>query len=513
MSIRLKKIDNFLKRAYDIDNHYHLKEANTLRKQRATGFMLLLMTVCLLLFSAPVQASESSPTTKEVSTNLTAISKDVKAKQFEKAEERFMLVKRWWSQNKQKVKQKSYELAGDIDHGIAEVSLTLLNQEQKKVLAATDQLRIFIQNYESGAFTDNNGKTTITLQTYIVKLKQTQALVQKKQYPEASIQIQDLTTQWLSVEGEVVSQSQAAYDNAERDLMLLGAAINNPEQQASTGKILNRMISSLEPLADVSYTWFDAALIPFREGLEALLIIATLLTFTKRTKSRSASRWVVGGTVAGLLASLGLGLIVAFWLSTVAFGNNNNLINGWAGLIASIMMLYVSYWLHRNSDIKKWNTFLQTKSEQAISGGKMISFAVLAFLAILREGLETVVFLIGMAGRMTMEELILGIVVGLGVLVLIAFFILKFSNYLPMKPFFMASSAVVFYLCFKFMGSGIHSLQLAGVVPSIVQDYLPSVPALSIYPSWYSFLPQLVLVIFGVGTIIYMQIHKRKGVK
>lgn len=118
MSIRLKKIDNFLKRAYDIDNHYQLKEANTLRKQRATGFMLLLMTVCLLLFSAPVQASESSPTTKEVSTSLTAISKDVKAKQFEKAEERFMQVKRWWSQNKQKVKQKSYELAGDIDHAL-----------------------------------------------------------------------------------------------------------------------------------------------------------------------------------------------------------------------------------------------------------------------------------------------------------------------------------------------------------------------------------------------------------
>lgn len=484
-----------------------------MKKQRALSLMLFLIAVCLLTFSLPAEASEFSPTNKEAATSLTKISQFAKAKKFEKAEDKFMVTKRWWSQNKQKVKKKSYELAGDIDHEIAEVSIALLNQEKSEIVTASGELKISIQNYESGAYTDNNGKTTITLQTYIVKLKQTRELVRKKSYQQANVQIQDLTTQWLSVEGEVVSQSQTAYDNAERDLMLMGASINDQKKQASTEKILDRMISSLEPLSNVSYTWFDAALIPFREGLEALLIIATLLTFTKRTNSRSASRWVVGGTVAGLLTSLGLGIIVAFWLSTVAFGNNNNLINGWAGVIASVMMLYVSYWLHRNSDIKKWNSYLETKSEQAISSGKMISFAFLAFLAILREGLETVVFLIGMAGRMSLQELVIGIFAGLGVLLLIAFFILKFSNYLPMKPFFMASSAVVFYLCFKFMGSGIHSLQLAGQIPSVVEDYLPSVPALSIYPSWYSFLPQLLLVIFGLSMIIYLQIRNRRGVK
>ncbi|EAG7393629.1 iron permease FTR1 family protein, partial [Listeria monocytogenes] len=61
----------------------------------------------------------------------------------------------------------------------------------------------------------------------------------------------------------------------------------------------------------------------------------------------------------------------------------------------------------------------------------------------------------------------------------------------------------------KFMGSGIHSLQLAGVIPTSVEDYLPSIPALSIYPSWYSFLPQVLLVIFGLTILIKQQIKKK----
>lgn len=202
-------------------------------------------------------------------------------------------------------------------------------------------------------------------------------------------------------------------------------------------------------------------------------------------------------------------MVVAFWLSALAFGDNNNLINGWAGLIASIMMLYVSYWLHRNSDITRWNNYMEGKSNQALSNGKMISFAFLAFLAILREGLETVVFLIGMVGRMSNFELLMGILAGLGVLLIIAFVMLRYSVHIPVKPFFMISSAIVFYLCFKFMGSGIHSLQLAGVIPTSVEDYLPSIPALSIYPSWYSFLPQVLLVIFGLIILIKQQIKKR----
>ncbi|ENI9071538.1 FTR1 family iron permease [Listeria monocytogenes] len=437
----------------------------------------------------------------------------VEAADYDKAKDLFQEDKLWWSQNKQAVKEKSYDLAGQIDRQVAEISLGILNNDKQQTMDGITALNNLLKTYQDGTYTDNEGNTNITLSSYIAKLTATKKLIDEKDWAKAATQIQDLKTEWLAVEGDVVSQSQAAYDNTERDLMLLDAYINDPAKQAKTADVLDGMTDELKPFADVTYTWFDAALIPFREGLEALLIIATLLTYTKRTKTRTAKRWIIGGTAAGLVVSLALGMVVAFWLSALAFGDNNNLINGWAGLIASIMMLYVSYWLHRNSDITRWNNYMEGKSNQALSNGKMISFAFLAFLAILREGLETVIFLIGMVGRMSNFELLIGILAGLGVLLIIAFMMLRYSVHIPVKPFFMISSAIVFYLCFKFMGSGIHSLQLAGVIPTSVEDYLPSIPALSIYPSWYSFLPQVLLVIFGLIILIKQQIKKRADSK
>lgn len=55
-------------------------------------------------------------------------------------------------------------------------------------------------------------------------------------------------TEWLAVEGDVVSQSQAAYDNTERDLMLLDAYINDPAKQAKTADVLDGMTDELKPL-------------------------------------------------------------------------------------------------------------------------------------------------------------------------------------------------------------------------------------------------------------------------
>jgi high-affinity iron transporter len=208
--------------------------------------------------------------------------------------------------------------------------------------------------------------------------------------------------------------------------------------------------------------------------------------------------------------SLIVGLTVSMVLSSMAFGNNNALINGWSGVIASVMLLYVSYWLHRNSNIRRWNQFIQSKSQKAMSTGRMLSFSIIAFLAILREGMETVIFLIGMASRMPAAELVGGMATGFAVLVVIGFLMLKIGVKLPLKPFFLVSSFIVFYLCFKFMGSGIHSLQMAGILPSTVHDYLPSISLISLYPSWYSTLPQAISLLIAIAFMIKNQWQKHK---
>jgi high-affinity iron transporter len=392
------------------------------------------------------------------------------------------------------------------------ISIALLNEDNKKAISHLHELKQLFQQYKNGDFKSvtANQKDGTTLSVYIKRLEKTKILLENKQWVQAQQQIKTLQSEWLSVEGDVVSQSQKVYTQSEKDLVLMAAYVSNPDGREKTVDLINEMIFSLKPLAETDYGLWDAALIPIREGLEALLVVGALLAFAKKADSSKAKRWIWGGTLSGMGLSLIVGFTVSIILSSIAFGNNNAMINGWSGVIASVMLLYVSYWLHRNSNIRRWNQFIQSKSKKAMSTGRMLSFSIIAFLAILREGMETVIFLIGMANRMSAAELIGGIAAGFTVLVIIGFLMFNIGVKLPLKPFFLISSFIVFYLCLKFMGSGIHSLQMAGVLPSTVHDYLPSISLVSLFPSWYSTLPQAIFLLIAIVVILKNQWQKRK---
>jgi high-affinity iron transporter len=271
------------------------------------------------------------------------------------------------------------------------------------------------------------------------------------------------------------------------------------------------MVSSLSPLAGkTGYSIWDAAMIPIREGLEALLVVAALLAFTNKSESKQGKTWVWAGVSSGLLVSVFLAIVVKFVFSSGAFGQNNFLISGWTGVIAAVMLLYMSYWLHSKSQIADWQKYLRTKTQAALTTGRLVSLGLLAFLAVFREGTETVLFLIGMVNQISLRNLVLGLIVGLAVLAVIAFIMLGIGLKLPMRAFFLTSSLIVFYLCLKFTGMGIHSLQLAGLLPSTTAEGLPSVGFVAVYPSYESAIPQLLILLFAVGVVVWKKItHKR----
>lgn len=341
-----------------------------------------------------------------------------------------------------------------------------------------------------------------SLPAYIEKLGEAKQSMQDGDWEKAAAQVKQLKKDWMSVEGDVVSQSHGVYEKSEKSLGMMDGYLSSPSSREKALPVIDEMIDNLQPLASANYGVWDAALIPIREGLEAVLVIGALLTFAKKAGSRKAKVWVWSGTSLAVLVCTAVGALVTFLFSTEAFGTNNSLINGWSGVLASLMLLYVGYWLHRNADITRWNQFIRSKTEQALSLRRMTVFAVLAFVAVLREGLETVIFLFGLAGRMPASKLVLGIALGLGILTVIGFLMLRLSSILPLRPFFLVSSIIVFYLCFKFMGSGIHSLQMAGVLPSTISDALPSFNGLSIFPSWYSTIPQLLALLIFIFIFI-----------
>ncbi|MCQ2009824.1 FTR1 family iron permease [Sporolactobacillus sp. STSJ-5] len=466
------------------------------------AFILICLIAMLSMYPLPAHAEKAidvSPALKDLNHAITALQNN------KSAEADFSSFKKWWQNNKTAVSKSSLDASIQLSQDISSASLDLLNGDRTEAIKSVGALRQTLQDYQSGLYGGAAKSGHHSLSSYITELGNAKQSMSQKDWVTAASQVKQLQQDWLSVEGDVVSQSQSIYTESEKDLVMMDAYLADSKTRTKALPLVDEMITSLKPLASANYGMWDAALIPIREGLEALLVIGALLTFARKANSKPAKVWIWSGTSLAVIVCLAVGALVSFLLSVAAFGNNNSLINGWSGVVASLMLLYVGYWLHRNADIKRWNAFIKSKTSQAISKRKMISFAVLAFIAVLREGMETVIFLIGMAGRMPYTQLATGIAVGFGVLVVIGFLMLKLGVLLPLRPFFMISSFVIFYLCFKFMGSGIHSLQMAGVLPSTVSEALPSINSLSIFPSWYSTVPQAICLLLFIFIILKEQ--------
>lgn len=472
--------------------------------KKIIGISLLVLIMCLF----PLNTYAKSALLSEGEHLLSETIEQLEQHQTEEAKATFSSYKTWWEKNKTNIKKRYPDQYLEMEQALAMVSIDLVNENMADAKTELTDLIALIRDAE----TAKSKPDEPTLSSFIDQLKQVKTLAARHQWEKAADKIAALQSEWLAVEGSVVSQSQKVYTESEKNLVLLGAYVNSPTDHDRLQPTIDKLINDLTPLVTTGYGIWDAAFIPIREGLEALLVIGALLGFAKKAKADRARHWVWGGATLGMFTCLLIGILVSVILSNVSFGRENLLINGFSGIFASLMLLYVSYWLHRHADIKRWNQLIRTRSEAALSNGKMLSLSAIAFLAILREGLETVIFLIGMAGRMSLADLLLGIVIGFGFLLVVGFAMLKIGVKLPLKPFFLASSLIVFYLCLKFMGSGVHSLQMAGVIRSTTQDYLPSISWISIYPSWMSFLPQLVFILLAIVVVMsrWLKIKVRK---
>ncbi|MBX5476526.1 MAG: FTR1 family protein [Clostridia bacterium] len=302
---------------------------------------------------------------------------------------------------------------------------------------------------------------------------------------------------WPYIEGGIKSKSPAAYDAIESQMTAAFAALRAGDARAAEAA-LERMEAALEPLAqgETTYTWWDAAIILLREGLEAILIVAALLAFVNRGPVAAQRNWIYGGAFAGVLASVALALGLSSLLSVAVAGHGAEFVEGVAGVVAVVMMLTVGAWLHRRSTLAAWQKYIREQVSGAVARGSMAWLAAMAFIAVLREGAETVIFLAGMAPSIGAGALYGGIAAGLAVLFAIGFAILKLGLKTPVRPFFLVATVLIYYLAVKFTGQSLHALQVAGVIPSHAPGWLPEIDWLGVYPSLETIVPQAALLVF-----------------
>ncbi|MCR8645391.1 FTR1 family iron permease [Paenibacillus sp. N1-5-1-14] len=486
--------------------------------KRVLGLALSILFMVMFVLSpmTAMAATKGQDQLAEANKVLERASTEVEMGDLEKAKASFEEFRKTWLQIENNIKPDSSAAYTDIEAAMGQFDYAAIKSKRDDLAKALTELQAVNNKYISSGYAAGSGfeQQDITLSDFIVILQQTKGATDHSDANAALSEIKKARQSWLSVEGAVVAQSGTVYSDSERDLVVIQAMLEQGDLTGA-GKTVASMITYLTPLASkTEYTMMDAAMIPIREGLEALLVVGALLAFVKRSpgaEGKQGNKWIWTGIAAGLLFSLILAVVVKFVFSSGAFGQNNFVINGWTGIIAAVMLLYMSYWLHRQSSIKDWQQYIQNKSRKAMEKGQMISLGVLSFLAIFREGTETVLFLIGMVNQISMQNLILGILIGFGVLAVVAYLMLTVGVKLPIRPFFIVSSLIVFYLCLKFTGMGIHSLQLASTIPS-TEAPLPSIHFIALYPSWQSAIPQLMIVVFAIIVIVYQRIQTKKNI-
>ncbi|UOF89097.1 FTR1 family iron permease [Fodinisporobacter ferrooxydans] len=467
----------------------------------------LFLFVLAVVFILPISAQAASQGTENLTQAETIVDKalsEANQGHLSQAKDTYQKFPDMWLKIEDSVKTESGQAYSDIELNMGQVDYALIQNKQPGIVKALQGLKDVNERFIHGQYAKGEQfkKESITLGDFLNMLQETKKQTQNHDQQAALQDIGKVRQSWLSVEGVVVAQSASIYGDSERDMVTINAMIAAGNDQGAA-QILDRMIQYLTPLATkTGYTIWDAAMIPIREGLEALLVVAALLAFVKKSNQSKGKVWIWSGVFGGLGVSAILAVVVKLVFSSGAFGNNNFLISGWTGVIAAAMLLYMAYWLHSQSNIKDWQKYLRTQSQSAVDTGRLVSLGVLSFLAVFREGTETVLFIIGMINQISIQNLILGLLLGLGILAVLAFLMLVVGIKLPMRPFFMVSSFIVFYLCLKFTGMGIHSLQLAGTLPSTTAP-LPSVDFIALYPSWESSIPQILLVLFALCMVFW----------
>ena len=262
----------------------------------------------------------------------------------------------------------------------------------------------------------------------------------------------------------------------------------------------------------------QAFLILIREGLEALLVVAAVIAYLVKSGNKRFAKWIYLGVVAGLAGS---GLVAV--LFTFLFGGSGpiqEISEGVCALIATLMLLWTSNWMLNKSSVEAWNNYIRNKTEAAVAGaqskvesgqglglGMIASLAMLSFLAVFREGAETVIFY---ESIYSMSQDAHGMWVGgltAAAVLIVIFLILRFTSVkIPIGPFFLVTSILMAALVVIFAGGGIHALIEGDLIEGTYLSTVPTNDWIGLYPYVETITAQViaaiaVVVLFVVGFI------------
>ncbi|HET9323859.1 MAG TPA: FTR1 family protein [Gaiellaceae bacterium] len=226
-----------------------------------------------------------------------------------------------------------------------------------------------------------------------------------------------------------------------------------------------------------------AAVVTLREGFEASLIVGIVLAFLNRTGRRDAflSVWIGALTAVAISVAAGIAL---YAIGTEFEGRAEALWEGSIMLAAAAMLTWMVFWMR--SHARAIRRHLESQVEEALKVGSAVGLAVVAFVGVLREGLETALFLLGTFENSNAVVSFVGGALGLLAAVALGYLFYRGSSRLDLRRFFTVTSLLLLAFAGWLLFGGVHELADGGILPEsmllqvgILAAYL--VPALWLY--------------------------------
>ena len=300
-----------------------------------------------------------------------------------------------------------------------------------------------------------------------------------------------------------------------RDAMVLDGAVAK-DSPDSVGEILFKggsVVTGDETTIKLKSFGASFGLL-LREGLEAILVVVAIIAYLVKTGNEKLCKQVYYGMGAGVIGSF----ILAFLIDILLGGVGQEMMEGITMFLAVAVLFWVSNWILSRSEEEAWSRYIKSQVQKSIdqNSGRALIFS--AFLAVLREGAELVLFYKAMltGGQTNKMFAFYGFLVGTVVLIAI-YVIFRYTTVrLPLKPFFKFTSILLFLLFISFMGKGVVELTEAGVISG--STTIPAMNGyqntwLNIYDRAETLIPQIMLVIASCWMLLNNSLKEKKAKK
>jgi high-affinity iron transporter len=206
-------------------------------------------------------------------------------------------------------------------------------------------------------------------------------------------------------------------------------------------------------------------LIGLREGLEAALIVGLVLGILAQMKQERFRNVIWAGVAAAIVLSLVAAGILR-WLGTSLEGTAEELFEGAMMLLAAGVLTWMIFWMQRQS--RTYQNGLESNVRRAMQSGQVRALFGIAFIAVLREGIETALFLTATAMVADERQVFMGAVLGIAAAVLFGWVLFSATIRLNLRRFFLVTSFLLILFAAGLFAHGIHEFIEAGWLPAFI---------------------------------------------